>query len=103
MPAPRIAFGRIADAALAHADTVVRRWLPAGQRHGVEWTALNPTRDDRHRGSFRVNLRTGAWGDFATGDRGGDLVALAAYLFRLSQADAAKRVADMLGVDPYEP
>jgi hypothetical protein len=98
----RIAFRRIADAALARADAIAQRWLPDGRRDGAEWVARNPTRADRKRGSFKVNLGTGKWGDFATGDRGGDLVSLAAYLFKLSQADAALRVAEMIGVDPYE-
>ncbi len=62
----------------------------------------NPTRHDRRPGSFKVNRATGKWGDFATGDRGGDLVSLAAYLFKISQADAALRVAEMIGVEPYE-
>jgi hypothetical protein len=100
--ARRIAFRRIADAALGRADAVARRWLPNGRRDGAEWVARNPTRADRKRGSFKINLSTGAWGDFATGDRGGDLVSLAAYLFNLSQADAALKVADMLGVNPYD-
>jgi len=58
--------------------------------------ALNPRRHDRSPGSFKVNLRTGRWADFATGDKGGDPVSLAAYLFNLSQADAARRLAAML-------
>ena len=41
---------------------------------------MNPTRPDRRAGSFKVNLRTGRWADFATGDKGGDAVSLAAYL-----------------------
>jgi hypothetical protein len=49
-----------------------------------------------------VNVVTGKWGDFATGERGGDLVALASYLFKLSQRDAALKVADMVRVDPYD-
>jgi hypothetical protein len=98
----RIAFERIADAALRHTDTLVRRWLPNGKREGSEWVALNPTRSDSRKGSFKVNLATGRWSDFATGDRGGDLIALAAYLHRLNQADAAKRIGDMLGIDTYE-
>ena len=98
----RIDFRRIADAALARADAVARRWLSDGRRDGAEWISRNPTRADRKRGSFKVNLRTGKWGDFATGDRGGDLVSLAAYLFKLSQAEAALKVADMLGVNPYD-
>jgi hypothetical protein len=61
--------------------------------------ARNPTRRDRHLGSFRINLETGRWADFATGDKGGDAVSLAAYLFHLSQGEAARRVGRMLGVD----
>jgi hypothetical protein len=100
--ARRIAFRRIAATALRHADTIVHRWLPDGRREGPEWVAINPNRPDRRKGSFKINMNTGAWGDFATGESGGDLVSLAAYLFRIGQGDAAKRVATMLGIDVYE-
>jgi hypothetical protein len=43
-------------------------------------------------------MRTGRWADFATGDKGGDIVSLAAYLFGLSQSEAARQVAQMLGL-----
>lgn len=95
----RIDFRRIADAAAAQADSIVLRWLPDGRRDGREWVARNPRRDDHRPGSFKVNLRSGAWSDFATGDKGGDLISLAAYLFGLNQVEAARRVADMLGID----
>ena len=98
----RIAFRRIADAALARAPEIVGRWLPDGRREGAEWVAKNPTRADHRPGSFKVNLRTGRWGDFSSGDKGGDLVALAAFVFRLDMGEAARRVAEMVGVDPYE-
>jgi len=101
-PARKIAFRRIADAALRHADTIVRRWLPDGKREGTEWVAINHTRSDHRKGSFKVNVTTGRWSDFATDHRGGDLVSLGAFLHRMSQADAAKRIAEMLGIDPYE-
>ena len=55
-------------------------------------------RADRSPGSFRVNLLTGRWADFAIGVGGGDLISLAAYLFGIGQAEAATRIADMLGV-----
>ena len=45
---------------------------------GHEYVARNPTRADRRPGSFKINLRTGRWADFATGDKGGDPVSLAA-------------------------
>jgi hypothetical protein len=95
----RVAFARIAGAALDHAESLVRRWLPNGRREGAEWVALNPTRDDHRKGSFKVNLRSGRWADFATGDAGGDLIALAAYLYNLDQAEAARKVAEALGID----
>lgn len=101
-PRRRIAFGRIAEAALARSESIVMRWCPDGRREGAEWVARNPTRADHRPGSFKVNLRTGRWGDFSTGDKGGDLIALAAFLFDLDMGEAARRVADMCGVDPHE-
>jgi hypothetical protein len=97
-----IAYRRIADEAAANARTVVGQWLPNGKKIGHEWTALNPRRADHRLGSFKVNLRTGAWSDFATGDRGRDLISLAAYLFNLGQSEAALRIAQMLGIDANE-
>ena len=38
------------------------------------------------------------WADFATGDKGGDVVSLAAYLSGTGQTEAARALADMLGV-----
>ena len=103
MIAPRkVAFKHIADAALGHADTIIRRWVPDGRREGQEWVAINPTRSDHRKGSFKINLHTGAWSDFAVNHRGGDLISLGAYLHRMSQREAAVRVAEMIGMDPYE-
>ena len=93
---------RIANAAVFHSGVILRRWLPDGHREGHEWIALNPTRHDNRKGSFKVNLATGRWADFATGDRGANLIALAAYLHGLDQRQAAEGVAGMLGIDPYE-
>ena len=94
-------FERINRAALSALPALLTRWLPGGRREGGEYVALNPTRDDRHLGSFRINVVTGRWADFATGDRGGDVISLAAYLAGLGQTEAARRLADMLGVPPW--
>lgn len=96
-------FRTVAAAALASADAVLSRWLPQGKREGVEWVALNPTRNDARPGSFSVNTRTGAWGDFASRDRGGDLVSLIAYLEGCNQGEAADRLADFLGLPGARP
>jgi hypothetical protein len=91
-------FEAVNRAALAQLPALLDRWLPNGRRCGPEFVARNPTRHDRRPGSFKVNICTGKWADFATGDRGGDPVSLAAYLHGLTQGEAARRLADMLGV-----
>ena len=94
----RVDFDRINRCVLAELQALLERLLPGGRREGREYVALNPTRHDRHLGSFRINMRTGRWADFATGDRGGDIVSLAAYLSHLRQSDAADKLAGMLGL-----
>ncbi len=88
----------IARLALLQASALLPQWLPDGHRRGREWIARNPRRPDRHPGSFSVNLTTGRWADFATGDAGGDLISLRAYLDAASQGTAARRIAEELGL-----
>ena len=96
-------FDAVNRAALRYLPSLVRTWAPDGKMCGHEWQALNPTRPDKNPGSFSVNTRTGKWADFATGDKGGDPVSLAAYLFGTSQADAARALAAALSVDWRAP
>jgi hypothetical protein len=93
-----IDFPEVNAAALSAIHIILRRWLPGGQERGCEYVVKNPTRTDHSPGSFSINTVTGKWADFATGDRGGDPVSLAAYLFGLSQIEAARRIAEMLGI-----
>jgi hypothetical protein len=97
-PSKRLNFAAINHAALAVLPILLARWVPNGKRIGREYVTLNPTRADRSAGSFKINLETGRWADFATGDSGGDIVSLAAYLFKLRQWEAAHRLADALGL-----
>jgi hypothetical protein len=91
-------YSAVNRAALLALPDLLARWLPDGRRRGNEWIARNPTRADRRPGSFKINLLSGRWADFATGDAGGDLVALAAYLAGISQSEARYRLARMLGM-----
>lgn len=94
---------RIAAAALASAESVLAHWLPNGKRQGAEYIALNPKRSDASPGSFSINTTTGEWSDFATGDKGGDLVQLIAYLDGCEyQSEAAARLADFLSIPLVE-
>lgn len=98
----RVAFGRIADQALSRSESVLRAFLPDGRREGAEWVATNPTRTDKRRGSFKANINTGKWADFSTGDKGGDLISLVAYVTDKPQREAAISLAEALGLDPFE-
>ncbi len=92
-------FPVLASAALSHIDSLLGQWLPGGKSNGVEYKVLNPTRADSGVGSFSVNVRNGKWSDFATGDSGGDLIDLYAYLFGGNLLDAAIGVAAAIGFD----
>ena len=94
-------FGAINRAALRNADAVVRGLLPEGRKERHEWVARNPLRPDKRLGSFKINLSTGRWADFATGDAGGDLVSLAAFVAGIPQREAAIRLAESMGGSPW--
>ena len=95
-------FARVNAAALAALPAVLSRLLPGGKFDGREFVALNPCRNDTRPGSFKVRVsgaRAGSWADFASGDRGGDPVSLVAYLEKVSQGEAARLLARMLGLE----
>lgn len=95
-------FAEVKRAALQAIDRVLSHWLPGGKRvdGGKEYTAPNPTRADKHAGSLKVNMAKGTWSDFATGDKGGDLIDLVRYLDGGSEVDACNKLANFLGVAP---
>jgi hypothetical protein len=96
-PLPPIPFAEIAEMARQRAPDICRRWLSDGKMERNEWVARNPKRADKTAGSFRININTGKWKDFAINRGGLDLVSLAGYLFDLKPVEAARRVARMVG------
>lgn len=98
-----INLAMINRAGVAALPVVVARLLPGGEIFGRNYIARERRRADRRPGSLKVKLfgaHAGTWADFATGDRGGDPVSLVAHLERVSEADAARRLASMLGITP---
>lgn len=90
----------VAAAGLARFDAVMG-WLElsGGKNQGREYLPINPTRADNRPGSFTINRDSGAWADFASGDKGGDLVSLVAYVHGIKQGEAADRLAQFLGIE----
>lgn len=89
---PQFSFKEANTKALKVLPSLLARWLPEGKIVGQEYLALNPTRDDRNLGSFKINLKTGRWCDFATDDKGSDIISLVAYLFNTTQGEALRFV-----------
>src|SRR5262249_19008393 len=93
-----IDFDGIKAAALRSARQLLQQLLPGGKFQGDEYVVRNPLRNDQHPGSFKINCKTGEWGDFAIGKSGGDLISLVAYLGGISQVDAARELAATVGI-----
>ena len=95
MSAAPMDYSLIAQTALARANDLLGQWFPAGKWRGREFVigAL----DGRPGESLSINTQTGQWADFATDDRGGDLISLYAATHRLPQHEAAKQLSDILG------
>ena len=97
-PIRHVHIAAVSGACLHRLPELLQSWLPDGRALGGEWIALNPTRADRRAGSFKINMTTGRWADFATNDAGGDVVSLYAYLNGLSQVVAARALIASWGV-----
>ncbi|OOH76600.1 DNA/RNA helicase, superfamily II protein [Pseudomonas koreensis] len=98
----RPSFADVKAAALKDIDRVLSHWLPNGKRvdGGKEYTAPNPTRSDKRAGSLKISLSKGTWSDFATGDKGGDLIDLVRYLHGGTDIEACNQLAELLNVSP---
>lgn len=90
-------FAGIARAALACAPDLLARWFPAGRLHGREFKIGNIRGDPGE--SLSINIDTGIWKDFARpDDRGSDLISVNAARLRVGQGEAAKGVANDIGL-----
>jgi len=87
-----IDFEGLAAELLSQIRNLLPVWLPGGKIKGNEYECgdiLGGQGD-----SLRVNINTGRWCDFATDEKGGDLIALYAAINGLKQGEAAKQLAE---------
>ncbi len=96
-------FKAIEAALLTRAHDYLLHLLPGGELQGHEYVVKNPTRSDGEAGSFKVNIKTGKWGDFASGPTGRNLLDLAAEIGGAPLALAAREAAAWLGIDAKAP
>lgn len=95
-------FKSIGASALASIESLLDQWLPGGKNSGSgNWLTKNPVRNESN-ASLSISLATGAWHDFASDDKGGDLISLYAYIHGLSQSAAAAELGRNFGLSPGE-
>lgn len=64
-----------------------------GKIEGDDYVALNPRRPDNKLGSFKIEIKTGKYNDFAPPyDHGGSIIDLTAFVFNCGIAEAADKL-----------
>ncbi|MDR1744628.1 MAG: DUF6371 domain-containing protein, partial [Planctomycetota bacterium] len=94
-------FATIKTALQPRLETVLGDLLPGGRMQGREYVcgSIGGGSGD----SCKTNLRTGVGSDFATGEKWGDVVALAALVLNSTQEEAARFLADEYHIDTDAP
>ncbi|MDR1236442.1 MAG: toprim domain-containing protein [Holosporaceae bacterium] len=85
-------FRRIKEAYRQNPLCILKQLISNGKVEGSDYVAKNPRRNDRKAGSFRIDIATGKFNDFATRDRGGDIIDLAAFVYNCNAVAAADRL-----------
>jgi putative DNA primase/helicase len=90
-----IDFVGLAAALLDRIDQLLPLWLPGGEQNGPEYECADLS--GGHGKSLKVNVRTGAWADFSTDDKGGDLISLYAAIHGVNNGKAAHALKTEMG------
>jgi putative DNA primase/helicase len=90
----KIDFEQINATALAALETLVSEWFPNGTREGHEYKIGSLSGEPGR--SLSINLRTGAWKDFASDAGGSDPISLLAAIRSVSMLDSARELGERL-------
>jgi putative DNA primase/helicase len=88
-------FEEVASAARFRTLSLLQEWFPEGKLVGREYEVGNLAGAPGN--SLRINVQSTMWSDFATGDKGGDLISLLAAKEHISQGEAARRLVEDYG------
>lgn len=94
---PPIKYEALAKELLSRAEALVAQWIPGGKKVAHRYVCGSLRGGEGT--SCSVNLKTGQWGDFATGETGGDLISLYGACEGLTPAKAAVQVARDYGLE----
>lgn len=94
---PPLNYAALAAELLPRAEELVTAWLPGGKRVGHEWQCGSLAGGKGS--SCSVNLVNGAWADFASDEKGNDLLSLYAAIHGLKMAKACVELARAEGLE----
>lgn len=94
-------FEALAADLLQHSRTLLSEWFPAGKFRGHEFVMGDVHGSEGE--SCSVNVNTGMWADFSSGDKGGDLISLYAAANRIEQGVAFKALSNGSGIKRLAP
>ena len=95
-----IDFDLIKTRSLDSLEAILTHWFPNGKKAGREFQLGSLAGEAGQ--SLKIHLNGGKRGvrtDFSTGEGGGDPISLIAAADRIGQGEAAKKLADFLGLD----
>jgi len=92
-----IDFERINNVALSQLESLCVMWFPYGKRDGREYKIgdLNGNAGS----SLSINLNTGVWCDFASGDKGSDPISLYSAMKGITQGESARELDNILSAN----
>lgn len=88
----KIDFTAVSASLLRNPEHLLASWFPRGKKVGKEFVVGSLSGEKGE--SLSINLNTGVWKDFSSGDGGGDLISLYAAMHGVSQRDAAVELSD---------
>jgi predicted P-loop ATPase len=83
-------FQSLGRTLLSNCVSYLNEWFPEGKLEGREYVCGNLSGAPGK--SLKINIDTGMWADFASGEKGGDLISLYAAKYGISQGDAFKKL-----------
>ena len=93
-------FDEVNSRVLGNLESLLREWLPAGQKINNEYVCgdWNGTKGE----SLSINLRTGVGGDFSSGEMAKDPIDIYCRIFRCDRITAARELAGIFGLEGGE-
>ena len=86
----KIDFKLLGSQLLGNAISNLQAWLPGGRSYHGEYEVGSLQGEPGK--SLKINIESGVWKDFATGEGGADLISLYAAIKCLGQAEAARQL-----------